>query len=224
MTGIYLIIAPNNKFYIGQSVNIEDRIRDYKYVKGTRQFRLYRSFEKFGYENHTFSALIECDKKDLDQWERFYIKLFDTFGTNHGLNLREGGSSRSTNSPETIQRMRIAQSKKIISEETKARLRLYNLGKVRPQHEKDKISESMKKIVKTEDHKNNLAIAIKNSIKSKEQRNRLQEERKVKVRDTDSGIVYNSIKEAAKLTGIKYSSLCQRLNGFRKNTTNLQLA
>lgn len=44
---------------------------------------------------------------------------------------------------------------------------------------------------------------------------------KKKVKDTETGIIYNSIKDAASDLDISYSYLRNMLNGYKKNHTNL---
>jgi len=44
MVGIYKIISPTNKIYIGQSTNIENRWIKYKCLDCKVQIKLYRSF------------------------------------------------------------------------------------------------------------------------------------------------------------------------------------
>jgi len=59
MIGIYKIINPFGKIYIGQSVNIEKRFKTYKALSKNviGQTKLYRSLKKYGAENHKFEIL-----------------------------------------------------------------------------------------------------------------------------------------------------------------------
>ena len=52
MIGIYKITSPSGKVYVGQSVNIERRLKEYKILKCKKQVKLYNSFIKYGFENH----------------------------------------------------------------------------------------------------------------------------------------------------------------------------
>ena len=49
-----MITSPLNKIYIGQSINIENRWKQYKRLGCKKQIKLYNSFIKYGVENHTF--------------------------------------------------------------------------------------------------------------------------------------------------------------------------
>ena len=43
-----------------------------------------------------------------------------------------------------------------------------------------------------------------------------------KVINIESGLIFNSAKEAAIKNGINYNTLCSKLNGFKKNNTSLK--
>lgn len=57
---------------------------------------------------------------------------------------------------------------------------------------------------------------------SEEHRKKISERQKKKVIDTSTNIIYNSIEEAAKIIGMKYSTLKGMINGNSKNKTNLK--
>ena len=103
--GIYKITSPTGKIYIGQSNNIARRWRFYMDVKCKTQTRLYRSLLKYGSQNHVFEILEECDKNNLDELEIKYIDQFNSFDTEHGLNLRSGGMGGGRSSVETGNRI-----------------------------------------------------------------------------------------------------------------------
>lgn len=92
-SGIYLLTSPSGKLYVGQSRNIEKRIKDYKSHDCLTQRKLYFSFEKYGFENHKFEILEECSVEMLNEREIYWINHFQTFNTEHGLNLTSGGSN-----------------------------------------------------------------------------------------------------------------------------------
>ena len=48
MIGIYKITSPNNKVYIGQSVDIEKRLKRYKNLNCKKQSKIYNSLNKYG--------------------------------------------------------------------------------------------------------------------------------------------------------------------------------
>ena len=84
MIGIYKITSPSGKIYIGQSIKIENRLRDYKNRKGPKQPKLNNSFLKYGYEAHKIEIVCECLIEELNDRERYYQDLFDCIKS--GLN------------------------------------------------------------------------------------------------------------------------------------------
>lgn len=84
--GIYKIINPNNKIYIGQSTNIEKRKNDYKKLHCKSQKIIYSSIKKHGWDNHIFEIIEECDIKDLNHRERYWQDYYNVL--NRGLNCR----------------------------------------------------------------------------------------------------------------------------------------
>lgn len=85
MIGIYKIISPNGRIYIGQSRNIERRFYEYKNLHNCRfQKKLFRSFIKYGIINHNFSVEKECLEENLNKEERFYQEYYNSI--EKGLN------------------------------------------------------------------------------------------------------------------------------------------
>lgn len=111
MIGIYKIISPSGKIYIGQSINIESRWEKYSFLNCESQVRLYNSFKKYGWKNHKFEIIEECSIEDLNCRERYWQDFYNVL--NGGLNcvLQECGVKR-----------------RIFSEETKNKLSVNNSG------------------------------------------------------------------------------------------------
>ena len=70
-TGIYKITSPNNKIYIGQSIDIERRFKQYfSFNKSNKsQIKLWRSLKKYGCDNHVFEIIEQCNFKELNNRE-----------------------------------------------------------------------------------------------------------------------------------------------------------
>jgi group I intron endonuclease len=123
--GIYKITNPENKIYVGKSINIKKRWIGYKNLFCEQQPLLYESFKKHGVENHKFEVLCECEKSQLNVLEIYYIKYYNSFNINKGLNLTTGGENGYVFSIET--RLKIKYSNKNLgrkhAEETKSKMR-----------------------------------------------------------------------------------------------------
>jgi group I intron endonuclease len=99
MVGIYKIISPSGKTYIGQSVNIEKRKIQYENKHCKDQPKIFNSLKKYGWENHIFKILEECLLEQLDEKETFYKQQFiDEFGWEKALfcGLHDTGGGHKT--------------------------------------------------------------------------------------------------------------------------------
>jgi group I intron endonuclease len=87
MIGIYKITSPSNKVYIGQSINIEKRKKQYiKLDKSCIGPKLYNSLKKYSWESHIHEILEECILENLNKQEIYYKQQFiDKFGWENAL-------------------------------------------------------------------------------------------------------------------------------------------
>lgn len=89
MIGIYKITNKlNQKCYVGQSVNIEQRWA--KHRTDSHNLELRNDIQKLGIQNFTFEVLEECKINELDQREKYWIQYFNSY--EEGYNLTLGGS------------------------------------------------------------------------------------------------------------------------------------
>ena len=81
MVGIYKITNPSGKIYIGQSINIPTRKRKYVSNNTQGQPKIQRSISKYGWENHIFDIIEECDVAQLNEretyWKQYYLDIFN---------------------------------------------------------------------------------------------------------------------------------------------------
>ncbi len=104
--GVYKILSPTGKVYIGQSVNIKRRFRDYKSRVNCAQKVLAKSFKKYGVDNHQFDIIEYCNIEQLNCSERFWQDEFNVLGKK-GLNclLTPCGEKRYKHSKETLKKI-----------------------------------------------------------------------------------------------------------------------
>lgn len=90
MIGIYKITNKiNNKVYIGQSKDIYDRWNAHKYYTYSTKTKLQNAFAKYGISNFIFEIIEECDIKDLDAREKYWINYYHSY--EDGYNMTMGG-------------------------------------------------------------------------------------------------------------------------------------
>lgn len=86
--GIYKIVSPTNRIYVGQSNDIRRRILTYYEPKGGKsQVRLKASFNKHGIDLHIFTLLEECEESLLNVRERYWQEYYNVL-SKKGLNCK----------------------------------------------------------------------------------------------------------------------------------------
>lgn len=219
---IYKITSPNGKIYIGSTVNLKDRIYRYKTYRVKAQVKIYNSLIKYGFENHKFEVIYECNESDRNYYEFHYGKLFDVIG-NNGLNLSlpKYDDVYITMSEETKKKIGDAHRGKIISDSQKESM-AYNLNKYRENYGNTMTGKTpwnkgksflvgdknpMYGVKRSEEWKKNHSIKMTKLLPSGADHHKSKI-----ILDTDTGIFYYSIKEAAVYNNLIYPSLKCRLN------------
>ena len=119
MIGIYKITNPKGKVYIGQSIDVNKRVKDYNnpqaYQTGKK---ILNSILKYGIENHEIDIIEECNRENLNDREVFWIKEYNS--VKEGLNIEEGGyySNRSQEVKDKISKNRKGKNTRKITQYT----------------------------------------------------------------------------------------------------------
>jgi group I intron endonuclease len=126
MIGIYKIISPTNKVYIGQSINIEKRKKQYiKLNKSCIGPKLYNSLKKYSWESHIHEILEECTLEQLDKKEIFYKQQFiNEFGWNKALFCEIYDSGGGPKSEETKLKQSVSQKINLSKPEIKEKRKI----------------------------------------------------------------------------------------------------
>jgi group I intron endonuclease len=198
MIGIYKITSPSNRIYIGQSVNIEKRIKYYKYGYSVKQRRLNASLNKYGYDNHIFEIVQECEKSELQERERYWQEYYNVLG--------EKGLNCELTTCNNFRRELSLDSKKLISIKNKGE----NNGMYGHKH-----SEEFKQ--ERREYKHSKESILKISKHSQKGNNPMSKIVLCKV----TGVYYDCIGDAAESLNIPYDRLKQWLNGSRKNKSSM---
>jgi group I intron endonuclease len=192
MIGIYKITNPKGKIYVGQSIDIDRRFKEYKNLKCIQQPKIFNSLNKYGSNNHIFEVLELCIIKSLSARE-VYWKIFYN-SVDCGLNCELYDNGVGPRSEETKQKISRAQMGNT-----------YNLGK--------KQTDETKKL------KSLAAIGIPkppgfgNKISSITKGRKHPSKNKI-IKDNNTGIVYNSCTEASIALGISRSIITNSLNNI----------
>ena len=198
---VYRHTSPSGKSYIGLTCQtMERRSRNGEGYKECTAF--YYAIRKYGWDNFSHEVL----ERDLSftqacERERYYISLFDSLTTGNGYNLENGGRVNCCVSDET--KMKISKTLRgrkghPLSEEHKRKLSEYHKGKKVPP--------------KSEDTRKKLSIALTGRKFSEEHCRHISESKKGtqvgknnprarKVRCVETGVVFDTIKDAGEFIG-----------------------
>lgn len=81
----------NNKVYIGKSVNIPKRLREYKYeVEKNNQRPIIRALQKYGFQNFKFEIIENCDylsDEKLLEREQYWMNYYNSQNPQFGYNI-----------------------------------------------------------------------------------------------------------------------------------------
>lgn len=130
ISGIYgLRNMMNNKWYIGQSTDINRRLKNYGNLSCKSQPKIYNAIVKYGYQNFEKVILEQCDPDVhiLNEKEPIWIKKYNSM--ENGYNLRAGGDSGGRPSEETCKKISKSNTGKTTSNVSKERMRVAKLGK-----------------------------------------------------------------------------------------------
>jgi len=141
----------NGKKYVGQVITrrLKKRQKDWDNLNQPYAGNVINNArKKYGVDAFDFEILKECDDKELDFWEKYYVKELNTKVPN-GYNMTDGGDGMKGYSP---------------SEETRNKLSKANKGRKMPP--------------RSEEHKKNLSESHKGRKASEAAKKKMSEKRK----------------------------------------------
>jgi group I intron endonuclease len=226
--GIYKITnLINNKTYIGESTDIIKRWYMYKKLHCKNQIKLYRSFTKYGVQNHKFEVIMYCDYKDLKYFESCFQEIYNCI--EKGLNLKYTGRDeiKGKCSNETKNKIRQSLIKAFKNPKIRKKISESKKGKKYSEEAKKNMSEAQKKL-----HKSGYIHPMKKKLHSEKCKQKMKDNHWSKRKDFVSpnakkvinlkdGIIYNSVKLAwqSQQEVRKYNTFIAMLTGQNKNKT-----
>ena len=242
---IYKIVSPSNRVYIGQTISLQRRLSAYKRNDCKGQKRLFNSFNTYGFENHNFEVIEECDDDKLNERERYYQDFYSVLSKN-GLNCKLTNTSdkRLVHSEDSLKKISEASKGRTWSEERKKQFSQKRIGLKLSEESKKKISiansgknNGMYGFIYSEEYREKkrefrhskesiekISLNSKGKVKTKEHLRNISLSKSRVILDVSTGIFYENIKEVSELFEISYSTLKKRMYNKLKNNTSFIFA
>ena len=207
----------NGKKYIG----ITGRSVEERWLGGngykTGSFR--NAINKYGWGNFDHEVLCEgLTEGEANEKEIFYIKQYKTRDRKHGYNIHIGGSVKKGYQHTEEAKKKISIASKKMSIETR---RLARSKQIITESHKKHMSEARLGMKFSEEHLKNLSLSHVGNPGYWEGKERPEETRikiceklsKNKVICVETGVIYRSVKEASRLTGIASANIYKWCKG-----------
>jgi group I intron endonuclease len=200
--GIYKIVSPSSKIYIGQTLDFNRRINEYKkgYSSVKSQIKLYRSINKYKWENHSIELIEKCSIELLNERERYWQEYYNV--------LKEGLNCLLVNTDSM---------KMVLSDETKLKMSIAKKGK-----KKSPLTEEHKKLLSEVKKGKKLSEYHKKCISKGSKGTRLRGEHPCakRVINIETNEIFECVKNAwENLNKYSYSHFRSMLNGNCTNKT-----
>jgi len=210
MIGIYKVTNPNGRVYIGQSIDIENRFKQYTQFNCKKQKVLYRSLLKYGIKAHKFEIITRCYEEQLNEFERDFQEAYDVIGKN-GLNCKLVHTNDRTGVLSNKTKNKISNTLKNVKRGNYSTNRkLFFYPPFIYKYRNNIIGPCIKR--KKAIYKNELKQHVEHINKICVNKNKF-------ILDTNTGIFYYSSKEISVLYNIKNSTLMGYLRGHSPNKT-----
>lgn len=190
----------NGKRYVG--ITKQDPLARWHNGYGYRGQTFFRAIEKYGWEGFTheilFTGLCETEAKEK---ERQLIAKWETNSPEHGYNITVGGDGTVGYRHKELSKikMSVAHRGKRLSSHTKAKMSVAAKGKNKSEETKAKMREYA-------------------TNRSKEHREKLGAFDCRAVLCVETNVVYPTVTEAQRATGINHSNICAVCRGKRQTT------
>jgi group I intron endonuclease len=225
----------NGKKYIGQTIlRVEDRWQEHKNHSRIYDYPIYRAMRKYGVESFCLEIVDSAKTRDeLDQKERSWIKSMQTLLPN-GYNAIDGPPGKSTGVSEVTRKMLSDKMKeRWLREDYREKMKVSTVGVchgIRTEAQKKRMSDAKRGKKLSEANKRNIGEASKLLWQNPEYAEKAiagfmkSNQRKArKVVNLDTGDIYPSTNEAARLLGSFQANVQQCCQGKRARVCGYRL-
>lgn len=209
----YVVYVHQNNINGKRYVGITQQLPEKRWRKG-REYRgcvlFYKAIKRYGWNNFThYIIAYGLSKDEATKMEQDLIAKFKSNNHEFGYNLTSGGEHFESN-PEVKARISKSLTGKKHAEEAKRKIAQTHIGVPRSAETKEKISKSLM----------GHPCSRKGTHLSKEQMENVIKARGKRVMCVETGQIFRTVTEAARLTGTHRQNISHACNGKLKTTNN----
>lgn len=228
--------SPTDRVYIGITSDLPKRKRAYKKVNCKSQILLYKSLNKYGFDNLNFEIIDNFDGTASEArskeifWIRTCMSNFNKYPNQNGLNLTNGGQGTSGSKMSEERRKYLSNLYKGVAffaghkhtEEAKSSMSKNKKGKESPHKGK---TYSLEFCLKNSEAQKN-KISIKRKKLSEEAKAKLRENRKstskkpILLISNNETLEFSSIRKSSVFLGIGAALIKRIIDGFNNGKFN----
>ena len=171
MPYIYKITSPTNKIYVGQTVDLIRRKSNYKRLNCKSQKKLYNSLKKYGWENHTFDIIEECNLEILGSREKYWKLFYNSI--KKGLNIRLDEEKGGNLDKSICDKISKAKKGKKHSKEHNLNKSKALTGKAKSQQHRENISKGLKGKIVSKKTREKMSLNVKGRKYSEESKEKM---------------------------------------------------
>lgn len=201
----------NGKKYVGQAVDIKQR--EYTWNTISHHYAgkaIDAARAKYGIDNFDFEILKECDDKELNKWEMYYIKELNT-KVPYGYNMTDGGDGTSGFSLSEEHKRKLSESHKgkKLSQETKNKMSISKKGNNNSFYGKHHTKESKQKISEANKGKESWMKGKRHTEESKKKMSEIHSKPVLQIDKNTNEIIaeFPSLKQVTKDLGFSFASI-----------------
>ena len=221
---VYKHTAPCGKCYIG--ITCKPPEQRWEYGKGYRHnAHMQSAIEKYGWESFEHEILaVGLSQDEALSMEREMIAKYKSADRRYGYNIELGGRKKNAFGEETLEKMRVRMLGennpnygKHLSEETRKKLSEINRGEKHPKYGTHHSEETRRKLSEQKRGEKNYNYGKHPSDETIQKHRATPQCKPVKCVET--GVIYPSVREASRQTGVNISGICLAIKGERLKTS-----
>jgi group I intron endonuclease len=195
----------NGKVYVGQTKStLPKRKSEHKSAARKSDYAFHRALRKYGFENFDWEVLTEVGDLEVNQREQELIKLHGAFGPN-GYNTTEGGDAKYEVSLTVRRKIARATKRRFRDPKERERVSVQRIEFLSDINNRDVLRKASKRLHQDREFRAKHLAGVNRKLSKP-------------VQCVETGVVFPSLRTAAKTMGLSQGNISAVLAGTYKHT------